>query len=79
MTYRIYEIDDLGQRSVAGWGDHATMTSARAAVQSWGRVVGWRLDALHDAADCLLIPGEGLSPTWIAIERIHDTKEWTVQ
>lgn len=75
MTYRIFETDDTGRRSVAGWGDHATMASAMRAVSQWGRVTGWKMDREHDAADTMLIPGDGLDPTWISIERMHERSD----
>jgi len=79
VTYRIFEIGDDGHRSAAGWGDHATIASAKDACERMGRLLIWRVDTQHDAVDALLAPGNGIGPVQIAIEPIHGTKEWTTQ
>ena len=70
MTYRIFEIDDTGQRSVAGWADHASMASARAAIEAWGKIVCWNVDREFDAVDVLIIAKDIDEGVQLAVERI---------
>ncbi len=79
-TYRIYEIDGL-RRTVAGWGDHASIASAKEAVARWGRIYIWELDTDHDAVDALIMPHNKLAIVQITVEPIvkGESKEWTTQ
>lgn len=79
MIYRIFEIADDGTRTVAGWGDHASLASAKATISRWGRIRGWKLDTQFGAVDALIEPGEGLPPTFLAIEPVNDTQEYITQ
>lgn len=78
-VWRIFEIADDGSRSVAGWGDHASPTSAIATVRRWGSIADMRFDVEHDAFDLILRPGNGLPPTQLAIEPINDVNDWITQ
>lgn len=69
-AWRIFEIDDAGKRSVAGWGDHSSIASAKAAVAAWGKILVWTVDTEFDCADALIIPANGLACIQLAVEKI---------
>lgn len=78
-TYRIYEINDNGSRTVVGWGDHMSMAEAKATVEKWGKVLAWELDADHDAADALILPHaapQSMGAIQIAVEPLRDGTSW---
>ena len=74
--YRIFEIGDKGQRTVAGWGDHASIADARRTVERWGKVLAFELDTDHDAVDALVLPSHGLGAVQIVIEPLRDETAW---